>query len=905
MELKSYQKKVIKQLNHFLEILADTENIREAYNKYWNEQSVPIGEKGVRPYSDNIRNTPHVCFKVPTGGGKTYLGCSSIKPIFDAMPFSKTKAVVWLVPSNSILEQTVNTLKDIDHPYRQRIERDFNGRVEVYTKDQLLNGQNFNPTTVNEQLSIFILSYDTLRSRKKEDRKIYQENGNLSQFTKFYNTPETLIKGVDDTALIQVLNQLSPVVIVDESHNATSELSVEMLVNLNPSFVLDLTATPKENSNIISFVDAIELKKENMVKLPVIVYNRQNQRDVLLDAIDLRKRLEIQAIEEEMETKRYIRPIVLFQAQPKGNEDNKTFEKLKEELVEIGIPREHIAIKTSEVNELKGINLLSPDCPIRYIITVNALKEGWDCPFAYVLATLVNRTSKVDVEQILGRVLRQPYAKKYNNPFLNMSYVLTSSNDFRSTLDNIVFGLNRAGFSKYDYRVAEENDEEINPEEVRQEQTDMFTFGVTQYENSVDSTNIKGHESFLPYETIDESDDRHEDYLEVNFEEVKKLLEERKSTEEVSGEKKANNNVDLMFASAISKSEEYSKTVEEVENNDEDFQPIEIRSKMKIFPMSEKFKTEVQNLMLPQFFIKTEPNLFIEEDTTLLTKERLAEGFTLRDKDTNIDFETLNDDLVKIDIEGSEEGIPKYTKLTRSESIYFKEYFSKLSMENKIKKCKEIIYNQINKMDTIDDTDLRLYIDRVVENMTKEQIDNLEKFVHSYADKIKQKIAALQEIYLEQNFETLLEQGSITCRESFSFKNEISPIKTISTIPRSLYQEEADLNNFEYKVINEMIATGNVKWWHKIIERKGFYINGFLYHYPDFVVMTESGRIVIVETKGDYLENSESRSKVRLGRAWQHNAGSLYRYYMVFEKKELNLEGAYHFETFIDLFKKL
>ena len=77
---------------------------------------------------------------------------------------------------------------------------------------------------------------------------------------------------------------------------------------------------------------------------------------------------------------------------------------------------------------------------------MNALKEGWDCPFAYILASLANKTSQIDVEQILGRVLRQPYTRRFQkNPTLNMSYVLTSSNDFKNTLDKIVRGLNSAG----------------------------------------------------------------------------------------------------------------------------------------------------------------------------------------------------------------------------------------------------------------------------------------------------------------------------------------------------------------------------------------------------------------------------------------------------------------------------
>ena len=263
------------------------------------------------------------------------MACSSLKPIFDKMPMDKPKVVVWLAPSDAIIEQTVNTLSNVNHPYRQRIDRDFSGRVGVYTKEQLLNGQNFSPDTVREMLTICILSYAFLRvdSKKKDVRKIYQENGSLKRFADYFKDDDVLLADTDETALIQALRHLEPVTIVDESRNASSDLSVEMLGNLNPSFILDLTATPKKNSNILSYVDARELKKENMVKLPVIVYNRDNVRDVIRDAVKLRGSIEQQAQMEQKLGGEYIRPIVLFQAEPKSSTDTVTFEKLKDKLV--------------------------------------------------------------------------------------------------------------------------------------------------------------------------------------------------------------------------------------------------------------------------------------------------------------------------------------------------------------------------------------------------------------------------------------------------------------------------------------------------------------------------------------------------------------------------------------------
>lgn len=894
MELKRYQKKVINQLERFLALLNDTNNVEKAYEEYWNEQNILVGFGGIQKYKNTIKNTPNICFKVPTGGGKTFLACSSIKPVFTSMPFIKSKVVVWLVPSNPILEQTLKNLKNVNHPYRQKIDTDFNGRVEVYTKEQLLAGQNFNPTSVNDQLSVLILSYDSIRSNKKDGRKIYQENGNLEQFTRFYNNPETLIEGIDNSALIQVINQLAPLVIVDESHNATSDLSVEMIKNLNPSFVIDLTATPKENSNIISYVDAIELKKENMVKLPVIVYNRNNQKDVIVDSIDLRNKLEKQAVEEEKVTGKYIRPIVLFQAQPRGKENNETFEKLKEQLINIGIPKEEIAIKTSDINELKDIDLLSTDCKIRYIITVNALKEGWDCPFAYILATLANKTSRVDVEQILGRILRLPYTKRHANQFLNMSYVITSSNDFRETLDNIVIGLNNSGFSKSDYRIAENLDESNYLENVIKETKEQTTM-------QIDNGNCS-NDDVVEIELFKTNEER-EEFLDINFEEVKISLEEKSNSNDEYDE--INTSKNDMLTKAMSENLEYEKSIENL-NEGEELLPIDIKNKVRSYKINKEFINDVEKISIHKFFIKSELSLFNDEEIVILSKERLSEGFVLNNKDTDIDFETVDNDVVKVDIEGTNEAIPKYTKLSKKDLTYFKEYFSKMPQERKVKNCKEIIYKQINRIDTVDDNDLKNYINRVVDNMTKEQIESLESYVYSYSVKIKKKINKFLEEYVEEQFEKLIEQGDIIVQGSYAFDNEIHPMKTISTIPKSLYSEEDNINNFEYKVINEIVSLDNVKWWHRNIEKKGFCINGFINHYPDFIVMMTSGKIVMVETKGDHLENEESRQKVKLGRAWQHESGNQnYRYYMVFDNKNLNIQGAYQFEKFMEIIKKL
>ena len=870
MELKKFQKQVISDLNRYCELLNSTNSVVKAYNDFWLEKGVRVGFEAVPTYNNTIANTPHVCFKVPTGGGKTFLACNSLTTIFGNLPSKKAKVVVWLVPSDAILTQTLKNLSNPEHSYRQKIETDFNGRVQVYSKQQVLDGQQFNPTTVNEQLSIVVMSFDSFRIKNKEGRKVYQENGNLQQFAKFITTPETLIEGIDDTSLIQVLNQLSPVVVVDESHHTTGDLSVEMLKNLNPCFILDLTATPRKNSNIISYVDAAQLKAENMVKLPVIVYNRPSQEEVIADAIDLRNRLD--ELAERNTDECYIRPIVLFQAQPRNAENKETFDKLKERLVENGIPAEEIAIKTAEINEIKDKDLMSPDCKIKYIITVNALKEGWDCPFAYILATLANKTSTVDVEQILGRVLRLPYTKQSTSKFLNLSYVLTSSNDFHATISKVIQGLNDAGFSDKDYRIAEEKSVvEPAPKPVQQEIT------------------LKS-----PIADVEE-------FLEFDSSALKAIIDERKQSD------KPITAIDDMLASAEAKSDTYEEELKNLQSEPLSDLPLEIRSKVTTYRMYDKFKDEALALEIPQFYFQSENSLFAFLEggyQELVSKEFLSDGFTLKDKGVDIDFCAATESVAEIDVNKNE--TPKYRFMQEAESEYFKEMFKNQTPESRIKNCKYQIKQILEKSDFVAGSELTAYIDRVVENMNGDELTALEKNVHGFATKIKDKINKLLDVHRRERFKHLLETGKIECLPSFKLKSEINPGETFSLLSKSLYVAEQTMNPFERRVVEKVSSMPNIKWWHRNIERHEFCINGFINHYPDFIVMTNSGFIVMIEAKGEHLtSNDDSREKAELGKIWQAQAGGKFRYYMVSEDEIASNPDAIGLDKFLSIVKEL
>src|SRR5680860_1390927 len=264
MELKPYQNKVIRDLETFLEYLHEHQSASKAFNKYWEDKIGPYNPQidgthtGMKPYKENIPGAVHIAIKVPTAGGKTFIACNALHTINRHFDGGNVKAVVWLVPWSNLLQQTVKNLSNPIHPYRQKLNSLFGHSVEVYEKEQLLQGANFNPTSVTEQLNIFVFNFSSLRidSKKKDDRKVYQENGALESFRDSIVDKDLVLPDTDESALINVIRSLNPIVIVDESHNAESDLSVEMVHNLNPSFVLDLTATPKQNSNIISFVNA-------------------------------------------------------------------------------------------------------------------------------------------------------------------------------------------------------------------------------------------------------------------------------------------------------------------------------------------------------------------------------------------------------------------------------------------------------------------------------------------------------------------------------------------------------------------------------------------------------------------------------------------------------------------------
>lgn len=880
MELKPYQQQVIQDLSLFLEYIQETKDVKDAFYQFWSKHPktplFPYVGTAIEPYKNNVPRVPHICVKVPTAGGKTFIACHAIKTIFDAFAYDKPKAVVWLVPSITILDQTLKNLKDSHHPYRQRINSHFGNKVEVFDKAELLQGSGFNATTIKEQLNIFVLSFDSIRTANKEGRKVFEQNGSLQSF-------EAVVGKDEEISLMKVMQHLNPMVIVDESHNAETNLSVDMLKEFNPCFILDLTATPRKNSNIISFIDALELKKENMVKLPVIVYNHQDKTEVIHSSLQLQKRLELQAIEEEKRGGKYIRPIVLFQVQPKNGKDflneeeeKSNVQKLREKLIELKIPAEQIKIKTANINEIKGIDLMSRACGVRYIITINALKEGWDCPFAYILASLADKSSSVDVEQILGRILRQPYVMKHNFPLLNLSYVLTASSKFLDTLDNIVKGLNKAGFSDKDYKLPD-----------------------SQLVSKTKQTELNGLQDLFTSPKIESIETNLADEIDTN-----RILDWENLIQENQINAGSDNVLSEIEKTAIKQTEIFEKTVLELEDNQTIALPNELQKMVKTYSIKAIFREQAEQIKLPQFYIKIPANdLFGKHDgELLLEKENLLEGFALSKGDTNITFDSITAELYKIDLdETKREHTPTFVRLDGEVKERVMTYLlDPTRKDSRVKNFTKRLMDLIGNLFPIPDKEIEKYIRRILEDFTDEQFNDLAVNEYTYKDKIKQKIISLSEQYAEKKFKDYLDTDKVCMKPSFSLPKTISPGETAKDISKSLYEKEGSMNGFEERVINEIANMPTIAFWTRNIERKGFRLNGFIHHYPDFLIQTKSGKIVLLETKGDHLE---AEQKIRLGRLWANKAGNTYRYFLVYEKR--TVDGAYTLEDFLQLIKDI
>lgn len=479
IELKRFQTETLAALAAYLEAVRLSGDPQDAFLKHAARD--PSGRIPTYRRAPGLERVPYVCLRVPTGGGKTILGAHAIRVAARTYIEKDYPVVLWLVPTNTIRKQTAAALKDAAHPYRQALDDAFDGRVAVFDIADL---DHIRPADLSDRVCVVVGTIQTLRVEETEGRDVYAHKEALEDhFARLSHDLPGLERFTDAAhagsphagslhagsphagqvkysfANLMMLHQ--PLVIVDEAHNARTGLTFSTLQRLAPACIIELTATPdtspRTGSNILYRVSASQLKADELIKLPItLVEHTAGWQEAVTDALLTRARLAELAPGEAPD---YIRPLVLIQAENRDRPANVTA--VKQYLIEKEhVAPEKIAVATGEQRELDDINLFDPACQIEVIITVQALKEEWDCSFAYVFCSTANISSSKDVEQLLGRVLRMPYARTRRAPELNKAYAHVASSQLARAANELKDALvERMGFEETEAQQAIEQGE--------------------------------------------------------------------------------------------------------------------------------------------------------------------------------------------------------------------------------------------------------------------------------------------------------------------------------------------------------------------------------------------------------------------------------------------------------------
>ena len=450
MELKKYQQRTLAVVKAYFEA-CQAKSPEEAYAEVAGATEIRLRLGTDYGYTNplGMESTPTVCIKVPTGGGKTILAAHTLKLIATAQA-KECPFVIWFAPSDTIRRQTAEALKKHSHPYRRELDAQFGGRVKVFDIDEKFV---ISPDDIERNLCIVVSTTQAFVHADTNKYKVYSHHEDMERhFGALGLEPGMEPQDGDPSrpkySFANLLRHIRPVVIVDEAHHMVSDLSTKALSRLSPAAVLGLTATPDKNNNAVYSVSAEELFNEEMVKLPIELTEYQaNWEDAVAAAIAKRTALaKIAATEVAEGSGAYLRPIVLFQATSvKGNVP---VGKLKSHLVDtLKIPAGEIKVATGDQKELDDVDVVDPRCAVNYVITVEALKEGWDCPFAYVFCSLANVGNSKDTVQLLGRVMRMPYAKRRKSRELNRAYAFVMSASFGAAAADLTEGLKKKGFT--------------------------------------------------------------------------------------------------------------------------------------------------------------------------------------------------------------------------------------------------------------------------------------------------------------------------------------------------------------------------------------------------------------------------------------------------------------------------
>lgn len=849
MELKEYQQASLDAFRTFLRrVPNDGANV--AFYKSTN-----------LPYRDApliALGTPYVCLRVPTGGGKTIMAAHSVGIAAQTYLQAPNPMVLWLVPSNPILEQTLSTLRNEDHPYRAALAKDFGRNVSVLSKAEALS---MSRADAEGGACIIVATIQTFRVDDTEGRKVYDDSGHLmDHFSGLSDEQIERLEKVEGTArpiasLANLLKLHRPMVIVDEAHNARTSLSFDTLARFDPSLILELTATPETDhnpsreqyaSNILHSVSAAELKAEAMIKLPIRLTTDNDWRKTIGGSLDCRAALEEAANAEKHDgTKEYIRPIILFQAQSASSTDKSrlTWEVIENYLLEDKrIPKNQIAVHTGARKDLDGVDIKRCDCPIRYIITVQKLKEGWDCPFAYVLCSVAEQVSQTAIEQILGRVLRMPRAQRKQRDALNRAYAFVAAKSFDEAAKKLRDGLvEGAGFNRL------EADQIIAPQ-----------------------TSIGFAEERDDYEFESEAFDGEEEAGESLEEIVEQLPAALKSRVRFDAETKT-----IGFRGAMSRENRNALQLAMASVPKADRVIDRLYAKSNNFQTSAASEDDKPPFIVPLLGIRKQGELqLFSQEHFLDLPWRLDQC----DASAIVDEFRLIDESEHGEIDVSEKGRVQIDFVKRMQgelsTVVQEPSWTLPRLVNWIDSG--IVHKDVTKPSAV------IFITNALQALIASgmELDVLARNKFDLRKALVKVIKSYRESRETENYNALFAADA----ESFSVSSDLSMIFDEETYAfNQPYRGRVTFKQHYTRLIGDLKADGEefdcavhldrmdeVRYWIRNVERKktSFWLQ--LPHgkfYPDFVAMLKDGRTLVVEYKGEFLYEGEA-DKRTIGAAW-------------------------------------
>lgn len=865
LKLKKYQDDALAALVGFLKRCRNV-SVDEAYQEVLQAQ-----QRARETYHEIFSEIPCVCLRVPTGGGKTLLAAHAVAQVGKAVKDSDAPIALWLTPSDTIRTQTLEALSDVRHPYRQALAHYFGDRVRVADLESL---QTVGSSDVGKACIIVVATIQSLNVSDTSKRNVYSFFEELAEH--FRDLPPSLTAGLEKVTEADLTSQPfltakdigrvkwsvanwihlhRPLVIVDEAHNNRTDRFFKTLGRLNPSCVVELTATPVAGNNVLYHVSAQELRAEQMIKLPIVLAEHpEGWRECLRDAILTRNGLEVVALKEED----YVRPLVLVQAMPKGGEA--TVEVVKQHLLEQeNIPAEQIAIATGSQKELDGINLFDPACPVRYVITVEALKEGWDCSFAYVLSSLQSVNSAKDVEQLLGRVLRMPYAKDRTQAPLNKAYAHIVATNFAEAASNLRDRLvQNMGFERLD------------------------TAGLIVPQMPLP---ITGGAGVIPPQQASTVPDCHVQLPAVPEtqhwpEELKAQVEIHPTSQGATLVLKGDVDSDtLKQAEAFITAALPAKVKETVAQQFADHRAI--RQAMRA-----PAQLGIQFTAIPQLCLELDGYLEVVEKDTLA---QLGD-WNLLDTPVQLANFAIHETVNSFEIDVNDEKV-KFKHID-AQQLKLNEVASHVSEQDLVRwldvQVRQAYLSQLQ---------LQAYLVKMLTYLIHEKGLSLTALVRArfqLADAIKAEVERLRKQAMQKGFQgRLFEMAVPKLDEMAQYSFTFDPGKYPA---RNIYQGSYEFAKHFFPVIHDLREkTGagktaeefrcamaidthaKVKQWVRNIEKQpqcSFWLpTASDYFYPDFVAELTDGRVLVVEYKGEpYKTNDDSKEKIQVGHQWEKSS---------------------------------